>query len=57
MPVSPQPAVQTIFEAIYQSEYHNEECNAPTYAPKVALAAKQGGRVLDVHPEVGGEER
>lgn len=57
MSVSPQPAVQTIFEAVYQGKYHDEEGYTPTDAPEVALAAKHGGRILDIHPEVGCEER
>lgn len=54
--VSPQPAVQTIFETIEQGECDDDESDAPTNPPEVALTTQNGGGVFDVHPEVGGEE-
>lgn len=39
VPVSPQPAVQTILEAIEQGESHDDESDASANSPEVALTA------------------
>ena len=40
MSITPNPPVQTVFEAIDEREDHDEKGNAPTYAPEIALSTE-----------------
>ena len=56
MSVSPEPAVETALEAIYQGERDDEQGDTSADIPEVALIAQYGIRVLKVHPKVRREE-
>lgn len=52
IPVGPHPTIEALFETKDNFEAHNEEGNAPTNGPKVALCLISIGNILKVRSKV-----